>query len=135
MVVSIFPFLAERETDKREMTFEEKKSLVNNIRVLPPENLRGVWEIVSEGNPAMKNRGELEFDIDTLPIYKARQLEKYVKSKLAIAQKKKKSKPLNKLGGKSNESPKPIDLHSNNSTMNNSTEQVHHCFCHLTIWV
>lgn len=31
------------------MTIQEKKNLGMNIRTLPPEQLRGVWEIVSDG--------------------------------------------------------------------------------------
>jgi len=50
---------------------------------LPPEHLRGVWEIVSDGTQHTKNSEELEFDIDTLPVKVTRELEKYVRNKLA----------------------------------------------------
>jgi hypothetical protein len=53
-----------------------------NIRTLPAEYLKGVWEIVSEGLNVMPSNEELEFDIDTLPIRKTRLLERYVNSKL-----------------------------------------------------
>lgn len=49
---------------------------------MPPEYLRGVWEIVSESLGNI-NSEELEFDIDTLPVRKTRELEAYVKNKLA----------------------------------------------------
>lgn len=47
------------------------------IKKLPHEYLRGVWEIVNE---SQENREELEFDIETLPVKKARELEGYVKN-------------------------------------------------------
>jgi hypothetical protein len=66
------------------MSMYEKRLLGQNIRNLPPEHLRGVWEIVSEGMAhSQSNKEELEFDIDTLPVRKTRELEKYVKAKLA----------------------------------------------------
>lgn len=72
------------------MTINEKKTLGQNIRSLPPEYLRGVWDIVSEGMPSYQNREELEFDIDTLPTRVTRELEKYVKNKMALLNKGKK---------------------------------------------
>jgi len=39
---------------------------------LPPDCLRGVWEIVSEGMPLNNQSEELTFDIDKLPFLKAR---------------------------------------------------------------
>jgi len=65
------------------MTMAEKRALGQSIRNLPPEHLRGVWEIVSEGMQHNNNREELEFDIDTLPVKITRELEKYVKIKLS----------------------------------------------------
>eukprot|EP01017_Pseudomicrothorax_dubius_P043535 TRINITY_DN726_c0_g1_i6.p1 TRINITY_DN726_c0_g1~~TRINITY_DN726_c0_g1_i6.p1 ORF type:complete len:352 (-),score=83.61 TRINITY_DN726_c0_g1_i6:162-1217(-) len=76
----------------REMTSQEKKVLGQHIRSLPPDYLKGVWEIVSEGLPHnQQNKEEIEFDIDTLPTRKVRELERYVKNKLA---------QLNKANGK-----------------------------------
>ena len=69
------------------MTLNEKKNLGQNIRKLPPEYLRGVWEIVCEGTNLAQDKEELEFDIETLPIRKVRELERYVKSKLKIVAK------------------------------------------------
>lgn len=78
------------------MTMEEKKLLGQNIRSLPPEHLRGVWEIVSQGLPNLHNKEEIEFDIDALPTRITRELERFVKSKLSQmnrgAQNKKKGK-------------------------------------------
>jgi len=71
------------------LTYNEKKSLSQMIRLLPTEHLWGVWNIVSGGNGSKSNE-ELEFDIETLPVRTARELEKYVKSKVSSLQKKKK---------------------------------------------
>lgn len=64
------------------MTLNEKKALGQNIRKLPPEYLRGVWEIVCDGTELAQEKDELEFDIETLPVRKVRELERYVKNKL-----------------------------------------------------
>ena len=64
------------------MSIQEKKNLGMNIRTLPAEYLKGVWEIVSEGINDQPNNEELEFDIDTLPAKKTRLLERYVNSRL-----------------------------------------------------
>lgn len=59
------------------MSMQEKRVLVHNIRNLPREHLRGVWEIVSEGVPPnQQQKDEIEFDIDTLSVRKTRELEK-----------------------------------------------------------
>ena len=82
------------------MNMYEKQMLGQNIRNLPPEYLRGVWEIVSEGIPQnQSHKEELEFDIDTLPVKVTRELEKYVKAKLIqINKNQNKKKKVNKLG-------------------------------------
>ena len=71
------------------LTYNEKKNLSQMIRMLPTEHLWGVWNIVSAGDTTRANE-ELEFDIETLPVRTARELEKYVKSKVSALQKKKK---------------------------------------------
>ena len=68
------------------LTYQEKKNLSRMIRSLETEHLLGVWEIVSEGNDQIKNN-EIEFDIETLPVRKARELEKYVQGKLELMSK------------------------------------------------
>lgn len=68
---------------ERPMTIEEKKKLASNIFVLPPEYLRGVWEIVTDKPITDINaKDELEFDIDSLSARKSRELERYVKLKI-----------------------------------------------------
>ena len=71
------------------MNYNEKKILSNRIRQLPTDHLWGVWNIVSGGDTS-KNHGELEFDIETLPVRKARELEKFVTQKINMLNKKKK---------------------------------------------
>lgn len=67
-----------------EMTVKEKKTLCEHIKKLQPEALQGVWEIVSKGLPEKQNDNEeLVFDIDILPLKVARELERYVKSKIS----------------------------------------------------
>jgi hypothetical protein len=61
------------------MSLQEKRQLGQSIRQLPPECLRGDWEIVSEGMPLNQQKEELTFDIDKLQNRKARELERYVK--------------------------------------------------------
>lgn len=74
-------------TDKP-LTYNEKKALSQMIRLLSADQLWGVWNIVSQGD-ATKASEELEFDIDMLPAHTARELEKYVKSKVSGPNKKK----------------------------------------------
>mmetsp|Transcript_29514 Transcript_29514/g.26915 ORF Transcript_29514/g.26915 Transcript_29514/m.26915 type:complete len:270 (+) Transcript_29514:373-1182(+) len=67
---------------ERDFTNEEKKVLGENIRSLPPEQLRGVWDIVSEHVGPTNGDEEICFDLDTLPAKVLRELEKYVKNKI-----------------------------------------------------
>jgi hypothetical protein len=68
----------------RPMTSQEKKLLGQNIRSLPPEYLRGVWDIICTGLPSIQNKEEIEFDIETLPARVSRELERFVKNKIAL---------------------------------------------------
>ncbi|KAL4491375.1 hypothetical protein ABPG72_008031 [Tetrahymena utriculariae] len=67
------------------LTISEKKQLGINIRRLPPEDLNGIWSIVQD---SQQNSEVIEFDINTLPVRKARELEVYVKQRIAFQQKK-----------------------------------------------
>ena len=60
------------------MTLEEKNTLGNLIRNLNKEQLKGIVKLLSNNNDI--NTKYFEFDIDTLPIKKLRELEKYVKN-------------------------------------------------------
>lgn len=74
------------QLNEKPMTLQEKKNLGQNIRNLPAQYLRGVWEIVNDGI-LNQHKEELEFDIDTLPVKKCRELERYVNAKLALIRK------------------------------------------------
>jgi len=76
--------------NEKALTKEEKKILCQNIKKLPPEHLKGVWEIVSEGLNQQSNTKEvLEFDINSLPVRVTKELDKYVKHKMSTANKSK----------------------------------------------
>lgn len=64
---------------------------------LNPDHLHGVWDIVCQVDPNLSKQNELVFDIDKLPIETARNLEKYVKSKLESSNRSNKKKTKNKL--------------------------------------
>lgn len=81
------------------MSLQEKKQLGQMIRNLPPEYLRGVCQIVSDGFATANNNQEvLEFDIDALPVRKVRELEKYVKAKFSLLKKNQSKKKGGKKG-------------------------------------
>lgn len=66
--------------DKMEipLTMNEKKQLGISIQTLPPEDLRGILNIVQQ---IQQSDEQIEFDIDLLPVRKARELEQYVKER------------------------------------------------------
>jgi len=70
--------------DTREMTFDEKRALSENINKLPPEHLGRVAQIVHQSMPQLANSAgdEIEIDIDALNTPTLRNLEKYVKQVL-----------------------------------------------------
>jgi hypothetical protein len=63
---------------------------------LHPDHFQGVWEIVCAGNSSLENQKELVFDIEKLPIKVARDLERYVKSKISSSNKNVKKKVVKK---------------------------------------
>jgi hypothetical protein len=66
-------------TDKP-MTTLEKTRLGNNIKNLKPELARGIINLLSDSNKVETNSKYFEFDIETLPTKKLREIEKYVKN-------------------------------------------------------
>ncbi len=60
------------------MTTIEKTKLGNNIKNLKPELARGIINILSDSNEVESNSKYFEFDIETLPTKKLREIEKYV---------------------------------------------------------
>ncbi|CAD8076481.1 unnamed protein product [Paramecium primaurelia] len=103
------------------MNMQEKRALVSNINSLPPEHLRGVWEIVSDGLKIQEQNDELEFDIDTLPVKKTRQLEKYVNTKLEYLKKQQSKKTAEE--NKTQEKNDRI-VHTANNTYNHTPQPV-----------
>jgi hypothetical protein len=80
-------------TNEEPMSIHEKKVLCDHIKRLPPDSLRGVWEIVSKGLPNnQNNKEELVFDIDALPVKVTRELDRYVRSKISMNNKSNKGK-------------------------------------------
>ena len=68
-----------------EISLQEKRRLGQMIQSLPTQYLRGVCQIVTDGLPNLNDNSEvLEFDIDTLPPVKIRELQKYVAAKLKL---------------------------------------------------
>ncbi|CAD8098472.1 unnamed protein product [Paramecium primaurelia] len=103
------------------MNMQEKRALVSNINSLPPEHLRGVWEIVSDGLKIQEQNDELEFDIDTLPVKKTRQLEKYVNTKLEYLKKQQSKKAAE---DNKNQDKNDRIIHAANNTYNHAPQPV-----------
>lgn len=61
----------------KELTSQEKTQLSNNIRSLPPDQLVGIINILSNTKELEVNKSHLEFDIEKLPVRLLRELEKY----------------------------------------------------------
>lgn len=59
------------------MTVEEKRELAGNVHRLAKEHMKGVRSIVFEGGEGS------EFDLEQLPQKKLRELQKYIRSKMA----------------------------------------------------
>jgi hypothetical protein len=81
--------------DTREMTFEEKKRLSDNIEKLTAEKLTRVVQIIQNRAPkasSQANEQEIEIDLDKLDAVTLRELERYVRSCLS-AKKRTKKKP------------------------------------------
>lgn len=97
------------------LTYQEKKNLSTMIRSLETEHLLGVWEIVSEGSDQLIDN-QIEFDIDTLPVRKARELERYVVNKLELAKKKNKKNKFNQPMTENTQPPIPVNAHPSQPT-------------------
>lgn len=70
---------------EKPLSVQERAALGQNIRKLSPEYLRGVWQLVSERlGPELTNNEEIQFDIESLPVNVARELERYVKNKISL---------------------------------------------------
>lgn len=70
------------------LTLIEKRNLYQNVNKLPPQYLKGVWDIVSEDStPVQKGRDVIEFDLDNLSVDVSRKLERYVKFHTTVVNK------------------------------------------------
>lgn len=83
-----------KTTPEIPLTATEKQELARMIRQLPSEYLFDIWNILAT-DEAQEN-DELEFDIEYLPVKVARELETYVKSKIAYLNYRK-SKPVKEI--------------------------------------
>jgi len=72
------------KTMEKPLTSQEKRILGENIKNLPPEHLRGVWDIVSQRLNKGNNQEEIVFDIESLPVKVARELDRFVKNKMSL---------------------------------------------------
>lgn len=81
---------------EKEMSMQEKATLKQNIMKLPQDKLTGVISIIQDTVDTNKNKEVLEFDIDTLPTRKCRELELYVKKNIPSASKSSKKKKTSK---------------------------------------
>ncbi len=70
---------------QREMTFEEKRQLSENINNLPQESLGKVVQIIHQRMPSLASNApdEIEIDIDALDITTLWHLDRYVKNTLS----------------------------------------------------
>ncbi len=73
-------FVEKTSYTEKPMSIHEKNLLGNNIRNLPPEQLKGIVNILSDSLLVDPKKKFFEFDIETLSIRKLRELDKYVKS-------------------------------------------------------
>lgn len=82
MPLSLGEKMSTKEQTDMPMSFQEKKSLTMMIKTLPTNHLKGVWQIICNDNPTLSAKKELVIDIERLPTKTARELEKYVRSKI-----------------------------------------------------
>lgn len=69
----------DRSRTEKPMTITEKNQLGTNIRMLNPEQLKGIIKLLSDSLNIDQNSKYFEFDIESLNNKKLRDLEKYVK--------------------------------------------------------
>lgn len=69
----------DRPRTEKPMTITEKNQLGTNIRMLKPDELKGIIKLLSDSLNVDQHSKYFEFDIETLSNKKLRELEKYVK--------------------------------------------------------
>jgi len=70
----------DRPRNEKPMTMAEKNQLGTNIRMLNPEQLKGIIKLLSDSLNVDQHSKYFEFDIEALSNKKLRDLEKYVKN-------------------------------------------------------
>ena len=68
----------EKGGGEKSLTIQEKNELGCAIRQLNPEQLRGIISLLSDTLNTEQSTKYFEFDIESLPTRKLRELEKYV---------------------------------------------------------
>ncbi|XP_072984927.1 transcription factor GTE4-like isoform X1 [Typha latifolia] len=68
-----------KDPQKRDMTFEEKRRLSNNLQNLPPEKLDNVVQIIKKRNFSLSQHDdEIEVDIDSVDVETLWELDRFV---------------------------------------------------------
>ncbi|CAA0832698.1 Transcription factor GTE4 [Striga hermonthica] len=68
-----------KDSDKREMTYEEKQKLSVNLQNLPSEKLENVVQIIKKRNPSVSQQDdEIEFDIDSVDAETLWELDRFI---------------------------------------------------------
>ncbi|KAG0498152.1 hypothetical protein HPP92_002843 [Vanilla planifolia] len=68
-----------KDPDKRDMTFEEKQRLSNNLQNLPPEKLENIVQIIKKRNSSLNQHDdEIEVDIDSVDVETLWELDRFV---------------------------------------------------------
>jgi hypothetical protein len=100
-------------TMEKPLSIQEKNQLGSNIRQLNHDQLKGILNILSDTFDIESNSKFFEFDIESLPTRKLRELEKYVKNCLK-----------SKGGVAAISTAKPIQPKSNNLTENDKLNKL-----------
>lgn len=125
--------IAKRErsysSSEKPMTTSEKTQLGNKIKMLNHDQLKGIIKIVSDSLTLVdQNSKYFEFDIETLPSKKLRELEKYVKNCIKVKSNQISNQNIqnascieNNLTSKDNiKKTSPVETHQNASSNNQS---------------
>ncbi|XP_018676374.2 transcription factor GTE4 isoform X4 [Musa acuminata AAA Group] len=68
-----------KDMNKRDMTFEEKQKLSNNLQKLPPEKLESIVQIIKKRNSSLNQHDdEIEVDIDSVDVETLWELDRFV---------------------------------------------------------
>ncbi|XP_042422610.1 transcription factor GTE4-like [Zingiber officinale] len=68
-----------KDLNKRDMTFEEKQRLSNNLQNLPPEKLENIVQIIKKRNSSLSQHDdEIEVDIDSVDVETLWELDRFI---------------------------------------------------------